>query len=141
MNSSLDSPRDTPSPGRFALLVLAVASSVFSWPAARAEEPSPRPGIMISISEEMTSLWLSRQVGRARGPMELPMESLTDRELSVLRLIGQGYSTNQIAEELTLSVKTIESHRDNVRQKLGLESSGELIRYATIWLERAAGGD
>jgi DNA-binding NarL/FixJ family response regulator len=93
------------------------------------------------ISENMQSVWLQRGVGRGQDPLALPIESLTDRELNVLRLIGEGHGPRHIADELTLSVKTVESHRDNIRHKLGLENSAELIQYATLWLERAASGD
>jgi len=55
---------------------------------------------------------------------------LTDRELQILRCVGRGLSTREIAEELFISVKTVEAHRENVKRKLGLASSGELLRYA-----------
>ncbi|HMZ54175.1 MAG TPA: response regulator transcription factor [Nitrospira sp.] len=56
--------------------------------------------------------------------------SLSDRELQVLRLLGQGKSVSMIAEELRLSVKTISTYRARILQKLSCESTGELIRYA-----------
>jgi len=62
---------------------------------------------------------------------------LTDRELELLELLGRGFSRSQIAERLHLSVKTVEAHRGNIRTKLGLKSSGELMRYAMQWIERA----
>lgn len=92
------------------------------------------------ISEDLQSAWLQQSVG-ARDPLQLPIESLTDRELNVLRLIGEGRATRRIAHDLTLSLKTVESHRDNIRRKLGLENAAELLQYATLWLERAASGD
>lgn len=58
-------------------------------------------------------------------------EPLTPRELEVLRLIAQGYTNRQIAETLSLSVRTVESHRANLTSKLGLHSRLELVRYAT----------
>jgi DNA-binding NarL/FixJ family response regulator len=64
-----------------------------------------------------------------------PLALLSDRELQVFRLIGEGRSTRQIAEALHLSVKTIESHREHVKQKLKLESSAELAQRATQWVE------
>jgi DNA-binding NarL/FixJ family response regulator len=57
-------------------------------------------------------------------------ESLSDRELQVLRCVGRGMSTREVAEELFISVKTVETHREHLKQKLGLVSSGELLRYA-----------
>lgn len=60
---------------------------------------------------------------------------LSDRQLQVFRLIGQGRSTRQIAQELHLSVKTIESHREYIKRKLELATSAELARRATQWVE------
>lgn len=60
-------------------------------------------------------------------------ESLSDRELEVLQLVGQGYSTRHIAAELHVSVKTVESHYANIKNKLDLKNSHELIQYAVKW--------
>ena len=68
------------------------------------------------------------------------IESLTDRELSVFRLVGSGRSTREVAEDLGLSVKTIETHRENIKHKLGLKSSTELLQEATLWLQRESSG-
>ena len=57
-------------------------------------------------------------------------ESLTPREIEVLQLIAAGYTNRQIADRLTLSVRTVESHRANIMDKLGLRSRVELVRYA-----------
>lgn len=59
-----------------------------------------------------------------------PVEILTPREMDVLRLIVQGYTNRQIAKELSLSVRTVEGHRGNLTEKLGLHSRVELVRYA-----------
>jgi DNA-binding NarL/FixJ family response regulator len=64
-----------------------------------------------------------------------PLDALSDRQLQVFRLIGQGQTTRQIAEALNLSVKTIESHREQIKHKLTLETSAELSRRATQWVE------
>ncbi len=61
---------------------------------------------------------------------EPAVESLTPREIDVLRLIAKGYTNGQIAKELTLSVRTVESHRANLMGKLELRSRVELVRYA-----------
>jgi len=63
-----------------------------------------------------------------------PLDALADRELEVFRLIGQGVKTAEIAERLHLSVKTIETYRDRIRQKLDLENGTELTHYATRWI-------
>ncbi len=63
-------------------------------------------------------------------PTPLPETLLTPRELDVLGLIVQGYTNRQIAEELKLSVRTVEGYRANLTEKLGLHSRAELVRYA-----------
>ena len=65
----------------------------------------------------------------------LPVDRLTDRELEVFRLIGQGSTTREIAEALGLSPKTIESHRVNLKRKLDVESIPELIQRAVVWVQ------
>jgi DNA-binding NarL/FixJ family response regulator len=65
------------------------------------------------------------------GPSsQMPVERLTPREMEVLRLIAQGHTNRQIAELLTISVRTVETHRANLMGKLQLESRVELVRYA-----------
>ena len=63
-----------------------------------------------------------------------PVTRLSDRELEVFEAIGHGRSTRTIAENLKLSVKTVETHRENIKRKLGLASSGELIQRAWQWI-------
>ena len=77
----------------------------------------------------------SRERGdRAPAPTPNPkppgLDRLSDRELQVLRCVGRGMSTREVAEELFISVKTVETHREHLKQKLALVSSGELLRYA-----------
>jgi two-component system response regulator NreC len=70
----------------------------------------------------------------SRGPgarSQVSIEKLTPREMEVLRLVAQGYTNRQIADLLTISVRTVETHRANVMGKLQLESRVELVRYAT----------
>ena len=64
-----------------------------------------------------------------------PVTCLTDREFEVLRLIGFGLGTRQIAEKLNRTVKTVETHRANIKEKLGLKTSSELARFAALWVE------
>lgn len=87
------------------------------------------------LSEAMTERLLQRSVGG--GPPEVtrsPLDALADRELEVFRLIGQGVKTAQIAERLHLSVKTVETYRDRIRQKLDLDDGTQLAHYATQWV-------
>jgi DNA-binding NarL/FixJ family response regulator len=63
-----------------------------------------------------------------------PIDALTDRELEVFRLIGQGVKTQEIAGRLHISVKTVETHRDRIKKKLQLQDGTELIRRAVLWV-------
>jgi DNA-binding NarL/FixJ family response regulator len=69
-----------------------------------------------------------------RSDTEQLINMLTPSELGVLNLIGQGHNSQEIAKLLERSVKTIETHRSNIRSKLNLKDSTELIRYATRWV-------
>lgn len=62
-----------------------------------------------------------------------PIAGLSDREIEVFRLIGQGHATRQIAEELHLSVKTVESYQAHIKEKLSLRSARELVQRAIQW--------
>ncbi len=73
------------------------------------------------------------------GDARAPTEQLSDREAEVVRFIGDGYSTREIADELSLSVKTIESYRANIKRKLDLRSGTELARFAYDWSARSMG--
>ena len=61
------------------------------------------------------------------------IQELSNRELEVFWLIGQGRSTAEIAAQLNLSVKTVETHREKIKRKLGVTSAGELMRHAVQW--------
>ena len=65
--------------------------------------------------------------------------SLSDRELEVLELVGQGLPSREIAEKLHISVKTVESHRLHIKEKLGLAHASDLIRFAIQWAEEQKG--
>ena len=69
-----------------------------------------------------------------------PIVGLTDRELEIFRLIGEGHSTRQIANELHLSVKTIESHQAHIKEKLSLRNARELVQHAIEWTVNLSGG-
>jgi DNA-binding NarL/FixJ family response regulator len=63
-----------------------------------------------------------------------PVDKLTDRELEILELLGKGRSTRTIAEILHLSVKTIESHRAHIKEKLGFTDSRDMVKFAVDWV-------
>jgi DNA-binding NarL/FixJ family response regulator len=69
------------------------------------------------------------------------MELLSDRELEVFQLIGEGMATRQVAEALHLSVKTIETHRQHIKKKLGLKGATELVRHAISWVQSTGACD
>ncbi len=76
---------------------------------------------------------LHKLVGNRAQVRRTGIENLTDRELHVLQLLGDGRSTRDIAAELNLSFKTIETHRENLKNKLGLHTAAELTHYANEW--------
>jgi DNA-binding NarL/FixJ family response regulator len=63
-----------------------------------------------------------------------PVDQLSDRELEVLELLGKGENTRTVASLLNLSVKTIETHRAHIKEKLGFKDSSEMIRFAIDWV-------
>jgi len=63
-----------------------------------------------------------------------PAEKLTDREMEIFRLIGQGHGTGEIAQQLYLSTRTIDSHRDNIKRKLAIKTAAELNHQAVQWV-------
>jgi DNA-binding NarL/FixJ family response regulator len=87
------------------------------------------------LSEAMTERMLQRNVGAGREAVgRSPLDALADRELEVFRLIGEGAKTAEIAKRLHLSVKTVETYRDRIRQKLNLSDGTKLTHYATQWV-------
>jgi DNA-binding NarL/FixJ family response regulator len=93
------------------------------------------------LSERLMAATVNRLVGgkpevTSKGAM---VASLSDRELEVFHLIGRGFTTRAIAEELDLSVKTVEAHKANIKTKLGLKSAPELQRLAVTWAQSQAG--
>jgi len=94
----------------------------------------------IYLSEKMSSKILARLVAGPGGAGVRPIERLTDRELQIFELIGGGISTRRIAQKLHLSVKTIESHRENIKRKLRIGNSVELLQHAIRWVQVEHGG-
>ncbi len=65
-----------------------------------------------------------------------PVDILTNREMEVLQLMGEGYTTKEVAEKLNLSVKTISTYRERIKEKLNLKNAAELMRYAVSWVRK-----
>jgi DNA-binding NarL/FixJ family response regulator len=86
------------------------------------------------VSEKMTATILQRMSGGQRVEAGEPTDVLTDRELEVFQLLGQGVGVKQIAENLFVSVKTVEAHREHIKQKMGIKSSSELLRFAIEYM-------
>lgn len=87
------------------------------------------------LSEAMAERLLQRTVGSGRQDLgRSPVQALANRELEVFFLIGQGMKTAEIAERLHLSVKTVETYRDRIRQKLDISDGTELAHYAVQWV-------
>ena len=90
----------------------------------------------IYVSATMAQTVLER-IGQEGAVPAGPLGNLTDRELEVFDLIGRGLRTSEIAEQLGVSVKTIETYRSNIKTKLDLKDATDLIRYAVSWIERS----
>ncbi|MBC7783554.1 MAG: response regulator transcription factor [Burkholderiales bacterium] len=89
----------------------------------------------IFLSDQMSDRLLGKLIGAGTtsAAVTSPVERLSDRELEVFEMLGKGLSTAQIADKLCLSVKTIETYREHLKQKLSLGSGPELLRYAIEW--------
>jgi DNA-binding NarL/FixJ family response regulator len=85
------------------------------------------------LSWQAASLFAERFVGAKQGVVEAPVESLSDRELQVFALIGQGRPTRDIAGSLNVSVKTVQAYCARIKQKLHISSATELLREAVRW--------
>ena len=87
----------------------------------------------VYLTRAMAGRMLHKFVGLSSKGARAGIEHLTDRELHVLQSLGTGLSTRQIALNLNLSIKTIETHRENIKRKLGLNGASELIHFANDW--------
>ncbi len=87
----------------------------------------------IYLSDKIKEKMLHRFVNKKGDGMVFSIDTLSDREMEVFQLIGNGYSTRQIAQKLNLSSKTIDSYREHLKLKLNLDSGAELVRHAIQW--------
>lgn len=92
----------------------------------------------IFLSDKMQAKMLQQLASGRAKVVSSPIEYLTDRELEVFRLIGEGRSTRQIAAELHLSVRTVEAYREYIKSKLKLKNSTELVQHAFHWVHHEA---
>jgi DNA-binding NarL/FixJ family response regulator len=87
----------------------------------------------VYLSERMSNKMLQQYIGGTPNMIQSRIASLSDRELEVFRRIGEGRATREIAEELHLSVKTVETYQAHIKDKLALRSGRELIQHAIQW--------
>jgi DNA-binding NarL/FixJ family response regulator len=87
----------------------------------------------VYLSERMSSKMLQQYIGGAPSMIQSRIASLSDRELEVFQLIGEGCATREIAEQLHLSVKTVETYQAHIKEKLALRSGRQLIQHAIQW--------
>ncbi len=88
----------------------------------------------VYLTRAMAARLLHKFVGKPTKASRSDINSLTDRELHVLQSLGAGKSTRQVALDLKLSIKTIETHRENIKRKLGLKGAAELVHFANEWV-------
>jgi DNA-binding NarL/FixJ family response regulator len=93
----------------------------------------------VYLSAAMSDRMLHRLARDHQAIERSPVETLSDRELEVFEMIGRGRSTAEIAGQLHLSVKTVETHREKVKAKLGLKTAAELYQHAVRWVLEQSG--
>ncbi len=87
----------------------------------------------VYASGEVAAAIMDKVTGYPAGPLRSALDVLSDREMEVFMQIGKGYGSNQIAEQLSMSIKTVESHRASIKLKLKLSSGSELLQRAIGW--------
>jgi DNA-binding NarL/FixJ family response regulator len=87
----------------------------------------------VYLSDRMANKMLRQYLGGAPTAIQSRISALSDRELEVFCLIGEGRGTREIAEELRLSIKTVETYQAHIKEKLSLHSGRELIQHAIQW--------
>lgn len=95
----------------------------------------------VYASEALSARLLETVTGRRPRGSTSPIETLSDREFEVYQLIGQGKSTKEIAEQLSLSPKTVDVHRGHIKEKLHLQDAIALVRHAVRWVELERSGE
>lgn len=93
----------------------------------------------IYVSPRFSERLVFKAIQSLEGGMGSPVDKLSDRELEVLQLLGRGFGTREIANELHLSVKTIETHRAHIKEKLGFKDAGEMVRFSIDWVAQEQG--
>ena len=90
----------------------------------------------VHISEKMATLMVSKLVKGGQDQIPSPLEALSDRELEVFRMLGQGKGTREIAQEMNVALPTISSFKNRIKEKLNFKNSTEMILYAMQWFQK-----
>ncbi len=94
----------------------------------------------IYVSRKLAFALLSKMLQSGPVSESRSLNGLSDREFQVYEMIGAGMGSRMIAVKLSLSVKTIETYRENIKHKFNLRNSAELVQHATAWLQEGRGG-
>lgn len=89
----------------------------------------------IYVSDSMATRVIGRMVSGNADSGHSPMDDLTDRELEVFEMIGMGLATREIAKKMHISTKTVDSHREHLKQKLSLSTGADLTKHAIQWMQ------
>lgn len=93
----------------------------------------------IYVSPQFSEKLIFKSIAGSTDDLGSPVEKLSDRELEVLQLFGRNKSTKEIGEALHLSVKTIETHRAHIKEKLGFKNAEEMVEFAVEWMTAMEG--
>ncbi len=93
----------------------------------------------VYLSDRMSARMMQKMVSGQANPTASPDQTLTDRELQVFEMIGKGTGTRQIAEDLRVGIKTVESYRARIKEKLHLNDANELLQHAIQWVQNERG--
>jgi DNA-binding NarL/FixJ family response regulator len=91
------------------------------------------------VGSRLAAIAFNKMLGKrpaSEKPRNRGIENLTDRELQIFHLLGAELSARKISRELNLSVKTVETHRENIKHKLGFQSAADLAEHAFKWIQR-----
>jgi DNA-binding NarL/FixJ family response regulator len=88
----------------------------------------------VFVSPHLGAMLIFKAVHDSETDSASPVDRLSDRELEILTMVGRGHPTRSIAKELNLSVKTIETHRAHIKEKLGFPDANEMVRFAIDWV-------
>lgn len=92
------------------------------------------------VSDDVANQMLNRLVSGETAEDASPVANLSDRELEIVNLIGQGMLTREIAAQLHVSIKTVETHRAHIKDKLNLRNATQLVQFCVRWVEENNAG-